>query len=105
MAMVRGGRATEGRPMKLLTHHSTDPDGTICCRIEEVEFTPEERERERRHAESLAANEAWLRGQWPRLIPECLGQWLAVGGRQAFVSATREEAMAWLKANHPDDPG
>lgn len=91
--------------MKEITYQTVDPDGTICFRIEEVPLTAEEREQKRRHEEGRERNEAWLRSQWPRLIPACLGNWLAVGGQEAFVAATQEEALAWVRANHANDLG
>src|SRR4051812_40299533 len=87
------------------TTQSVDPDGTICFRIEEVELTAEERERQRLHDAARGRNETWLAGQWARLIPACLGRWLAVGGQEAFVAETRDAALAWIRVNHAGDPG
>jgi hypothetical protein len=96
--------ATMSRVKDVITQ-SVDPDGTICFRLEEVDLTAEELSIVQAYEESLARNEGWLSTQWPRLIPACLGQWLAVAGQEPFVARTREAAEAWVKAKHADDPG
>lgn len=66
---------------------------------------PEELARRRPGWEAAARNSAWLQAHWPELLPQALGQFVAVAGEQAFMARTAGEAIALAEAAHPDDPG
>ena len=72
--------------------------------IEDVN-DPVECERARAAIEAHRRNSSWLEGQWPHLLPQALGKRVAVAGQEAFIAQTNEEAWAWIRAHHPDDPG
>jgi hypothetical protein len=73
-------------------------------RIEEVN-DPLEAERFREHRDRARRNWEWLEAHQQELLPQAFGKFLAVAGQQAFVAETLHDALAWVRANHPEDTG
>jgi hypothetical protein len=71
----------------------------------EVIDDPPDREENIAALEAHRRNTNWLQYQWPWLLPQARGKYVVVADQEAFIAATREEAIAWIKANHPNDPG
>jgi hypothetical protein len=57
-----------------------------------------------RHAQA-EANLRWLQDHWGDLLPQALGQFVAVAGQEAFIAADPTEARARAVAAHPADEG
>jgi hypothetical protein len=72
--------------------------------VEEV-IDPVANERYRRGLESFAKNGAWLQAHLDEILPRIRGKHIAVAGQELFVADTAEEVRAWVKVNHPEDPG
>jgi hypothetical protein len=66
---------------------------------------PAECDRVRTAIEAHRRNADWLQGQWPNLLPQARGKRVAVAAQEAFIAETSEEALAWIRSRHPDDPG
>jgi hypothetical protein len=73
--------------------------------IEVIEGTPEERERQVAATKAFWRNAEWLSQQWPNLLPQAKGKFVAVADQEAFVAQTHAEADAWIREKHPADPG
>jgi len=74
-------------------------------KIEVIETTPEQRARDGAWVEAHWRNTEWLSQQWDRLLPGARGKYVAVADQQEFVAASRQEALDWIAANHPDAVG
>jgi hypothetical protein len=72
--------------------------------IEEV-TDPAEIERHRARMEQFERNCRWLANNWPRLLPQAWGKFIAVAAEEAFLADTAEEARALAKAKHPEEKG
>ena len=72
--------------------------------IEEV-TDPVEIERFRAFMEQSGRNRDWLQAHWGDLLPQALGRFVAVAGKEAFIADTSQEAEARAVAAHPEDPG
>jgi hypothetical protein len=51
------------------------------------------------------SNSDWLQANWPALLPQARGQFVAVAGQEAFVANTAGEAWQMARAAHPEDDG
>jgi hypothetical protein len=91
--------------VKIIGLSSGPPGPAPQKTVEYVEGTPEERARNVARSKAFWANTEWLSQQWDRLLPDARGKYVAVADREAFVAPTYAEAVAWIKANHPGDPG
>ena len=86
-------RSTTGQPIeenKLIMEEVTDPAVTARARAQH--------ERGKRNSD-------WLQHQWPNLLPQAHGKFVAVAGQEAFIADTPEEAWAWARKAHPEDNG
>src|SRR5262245_2723366 len=63
------------------------------------------RERNRAETEAYQRNRAWFEANHDRLRPLAMNKYIAVAHQQGHIAETKEEAWAWIKSNHPDDPG
>jgi hypothetical protein len=86
-------RSTNGQPIK---------ENKVT--IEEVN-DPAVTARARAQHERAERNGDWLQHQWPNLLPQALGKFVAVAGQEAFIADTPEEAWAWAGKAHPEDDG
>jgi hypothetical protein len=86
-------RTQDGKPM---------PSSSLT--IEEIS-DPAECASVRAALEAHRRNSDWLQGQWSNLLPQALGKRVAVADQEAFIAQTSEEAWAWIRTHHPDDPG
>src|SRR5262245_24559407 len=73
--------------------------------LEWIEGPPEDGERNVAKTAASRRTSAYLESEWPHLLPQAKGKWVAVAEEQLFVADTAAEAMAWVKANHPDALG
>lgn len=55
--------------------------------------------------EQARRNSEWLQRHWQELLPQALGQFLAVAGQQAFLADTPEQAWRLAQQAHPHDQG
>ena len=74
----------------LIVEEVTDPAHTARVRLQD--------ERHRRNTD-------WLQTQWPNLLPQARGKFLAVADQEAFIADTPEAAWAWIDKAHPGDNG
>ena len=65
---------------------------------EAVAASLEVSERHRRNSE-------WLQAHWADVLPQAHGKILAVSEQEAFIAGTAQEALEWVRANHPGDYG
>ena len=70
-----------------------------------VEMSDEERQRNLAAGAARGRNIDWLGTQWPNLLPQVLGKYVAVAEQEAFIAPTSEEAWAWIRTHHPDALG
>ena len=59
----------------------------------------------RAHRDRARQNWEWLQAHWSELTSRAHGKFLAVAGQEAFVAESLPEALAWVRAMHPDDTG
>jgi hypothetical protein len=86
-------RSTNGQPIeepKLIMEEVTDPAVNARARAQH--------ERAERNAD-------WLQHQWPNLLPQALGKFVAFAGQEAFIADTALEARALARKAHPEDDG
>lgn len=60
---------------------------------------------QRRGREQARRNWDWLQAHWCELLPNAHGKFVAVADEQAFIADSLDAALAWIRAEHPDDDG
>jgi hypothetical protein len=78
----------------------TEPTFTI----EEVS-DPVENARFMAQHEQYKRNSDWLHAHWSELLPQALGEFVAVAGQEPFLADASEEDRRLAKAAHPEDTG
>jgi hypothetical protein len=47
----------------------------------------------------------WLSANWPNLLPQARGRFVAVAGLEAHIADSAAAAWDWAKTAHPEDDG
>jgi hypothetical protein len=71
----------------------------------EVVSDPAAKDRAARQMDQFRQYLAWLQEHWSEILPQVRGKYLAVAGREAFISADPLDAWSRARAAHPEDLG
>jgi len=77
-----------------------DPDFVIAQVTDPTEIARHQAQRTR-----AKQNSDWLQAHWADLLPRARGKFVAVGGQEAFIADTPEEAWSQAEKAHSEDDG